>query len=172
LRWELAKIIVRVAVERQYAIVLERLGKNPAREMIDHVRDDQLRHRIYQASFRGVQRAIEEKAREYGVPVVRVDTRNTSRLCPQHGARIVYDDGSRLGRCTAGGEVWHRDAVACYNLLLKALRSDGSSAPSYGGLSVDGSLVPFGSTATHDPIGIPKSLRVRWKSLDATNKMN
>jgi len=36
LRWELAKIIVRVAVERQYAIVLERLGKNPAREMTSY----------------------------------------------------------------------------------------------------------------------------------------
>jgi len=30
--------------------------------------------------------------------------------------------------------------------------------------------VPLGSTATHDPTGIPKSLWIRWKSLDATNK--
>jgi len=170
LRWKLVNIIVRTAKERQYTIVLERLGKNPARGMINYMKNDQLRHRIYQASFKGVQRAIEEKAREHGVPVVYVDPKNTSRLCSLHGTRMVYDNGSRLGRCTAGGEVWHRDAVACYNLLLKALRSDGSSAPSYGGLSVDGSPVPLGSTATHDPTGIPKSLWIRWKSLDATNK--
>jgi len=61
LRWKLANIVVRVAREKQYAIVLERLGRNPARGMINHVKDDQLRHRIYQASFKGVQRAIEEK---------------------------------------------------------------------------------------------------------------
>jgi len=67
LRWKLANIVVRAAVERWHAIVLEKLGKNPARGMINHVRDDQLRHRIYQPSFRGVQRAIEEKAKEYGV---------------------------------------------------------------------------------------------------------
>ena|GEM_PF-5878238 len=31
LRWKLANIIVRVAKEKRYAIVLEGLGKNPAR---------------------------------------------------------------------------------------------------------------------------------------------
>ncbi|MCC6053581.1 MAG: hypothetical protein LM569_05230, partial [Desulfurococcaceae archaeon] len=30
------------------------------------------------------------------------------------------------------------------------------------------SPVPLGSTATHDPTGIPKSLWARWKSLDET----
>jgi hypothetical protein len=33
---------------------------------------------------------------------------------------------------------------------------DGSTAPSLGGLKVDGSPVPLGSTATHDPAGIPQ----------------
>jgi len=47
---------------------------------------------------------------------------------------------------------------------------DGSTAPSLGGLRVDGSPVPLGSTATHDPTGISESLWVRWKSLDETLK--
>jgi hypothetical protein len=34
---------------------------------------------------------------------------------------------------------------------------DGSNAPSLGGLRVDGSPVPLGSTATHDPTGISES---------------
>jgi hypothetical protein len=34
----------------------------------------------------------------------------------------------------------------------------------------DGSLVPSGSTATHEPTEIPKSLWARRKSLNATNK--
>ena len=170
LRWKLANVIVGVAREKQYAVVLERLGKNPARRMIDHIRDGQLRHRIYQASFRGVQMAIEEKAKEHGVPVVYVSPKDTSKLCPVHDAKIVYDNGSRVGKCSAGGEPWHRDVVACINLLLRARLGDGSHAPSLSGLPVDGSAMPLRSTATHDPIGIPKSLWARWKSLGAMNK--
>ena len=170
LRWKLANIVVRVAREKQYAVVLEELGEEPAREMINHVKDDQLRHRVYQASFKGVQRAIEEKARDYSVPVVYVDPRNTSRKCPVHNARIVYSNGCRTGRCSKGGELWHRDVVACYNLLLKARLGNGSNAPSPGGLVVDGSPVPLGSTATHDPMLIAREVWARWKSLDAANK--
>jgi len=166
LRRKLAKIIVRVAVGKQYAIALEKLGKNPARGMINHVRDDQLRHRIYQASFRGVQRAIEEKAKEHGVPVIYVNPRDTSRLCPVHSAKISYDNGSRIGRCDVGGELWHRDVVACINLLHRALRGDGSSAPSPAGSPVDGSPVPLGSTATHDPTSIAREAWARWKPLE------
>jgi IS605 OrfB family transposase len=170
LRWKLANIVVRVAREKQYAIVLEKLGKNPAKEMINHIGDDQLRHRIYQASFKGVQKAIEEKAREYGVPVIYVDPRNTSRMCPIHNARIVYSNGCRIGRCSEGGELWHRDVAACYNLLLKARLGDGSSAPSLGGFTLDGSPIPLGSTATHDPTVVTRALWARWKSLDKTLK--
>jgi len=57
--------------------------------------------------------------------------------------------------------------VACYNLLLRARLGDGSVAPSLGGFTLDGSPVPLGSTATHEPTEIPKSLWARRKSLDA-----
>jgi putative transposase len=60
--------------------------------------------------------------------------------------------------------------VACYNLLLKARLGNGSSAPSLGGLGVDGSTVPLGSTAAHDPIVVARALWARWKSLDETLK--
>jgi IS605 OrfB family transposase len=170
LRWKLANVVVRVARERQYAIVLEELGEEPAKEMINHIGDDQLRHRVYQASFKGVQRAIEEKAREYGVPVVYVDPRNTSRVCPIHNAPIAYRNGGRVGRCSKGGKLWHRDVVACYNLLLRARLGDGGSALSLGGLNLDGSPVPLGSTAAHDPTLIAHGVWARWRSLDATNK--
>jgi putative transposase len=151
LRWKLANIVARAAREKQYAVVLEELGEEPANEMINHVRDDQLRHRIYQASFKGVQKAVEEKAREYGVPVVYVDPRNTSRTCPVHSAEITYSNGSRVGRCSKGGESWHRDVVACYNLLLRVRLGDGGDAPSLGGLNLDGGPVPLGPTAAHTP---------------------
>jgi len=170
LRWKLANIIVKAAKEGRYAIVLEELGKSPAREMINHVMDDQLRHRMYQASFRGVQRAIEEEARERGVPVVYVDPKNTSRRCPVRSTPIAYSNSSRVGRCSVGGELWHRDVVACINLLIRARLGDGSSAPSLGGPPVDVPRVPFGATATHDPTPIAREVWARWKSLDETSE--
>ena len=168
-KWKLANIIVRIACEKQYAIVLEKLGKKPAENMIKRIKDDQLRHRIYQASFRGIQKAIEEKAREYGVPVIYVNPKNTSKVCPIHKAHIVYNNGSRIGKCSIGGELWHRDVVACWNLFFRALRGDGSNAPSPAGIIVDVSRVPFGTKAAHDPTAVSKALWARWKPLDAMN---
>jgi len=169
IKWKIANMIVRTAYKKQYAIVLEKLGKRTTSNMIQRIKDKQLRHRVFQASFRGIQRAIEEKAREYGVSVIYVNPKNTSKLCPIHNAPINYSNGSRIGKCSKGGELWHRDVVACWNLLLKALRGDGSNAPSpvrY--IILDGSRIPFGSTATHDPITLPKGLWARWKSLPQT----
>ncbi len=169
-RWKLAALIVREAARRQAAIVLERLGKEPAKGMIERIKDPQLRHRVYQAAFKGMQRAIEEKAREYGVPVIYVDPRNTSRVCPIHGAEIVYGK-DRHGTCSRGGETWHRDVAACYNLLLRALGGDGGSAPSRlrAFVAVDGGPVPLGPTAAHEPTGVPRALWARWRSLGATS---
>lgn len=169
IRWKIANIIVRAAYEKRYAIVLERLGKRPMNNMIARIKDKQLRHRIYQASFRGIQVAIVEKAIEYSVPVVYVDPRNTSRLCPIHGIPIIYSNGSRIGKCSRDGELWHRDVVAVWNLYFKARQGDGSHAPSPGGqYALDGSPVPLGSTATHDPIRVQKPVWARWKSLEVT----
>ncbi len=169
IRWKIANIIVKTAYEKRYSIVLEKLGKKPANNMIAKIKDKRLRHRVFQASFRGIQRAIEEKAKEHGVTVIYVDPKNTSRLCPVHDTPINYNN-SRIGKCGKGGELWHRDVVACWNLLFKVLRGDGSNAPSLAGLDVDVRLVPLASNAAHDPIGIPKSLWTRWKSLPQTQK--
>ncbi|MEM1610366.1 MAG: hypothetical protein QXQ57_01820 [Sulfolobales archaeon] len=38
---------------------------------------------------------------------------------------------------------------------------DGSTTPSPGGPTLDGSPMPLGSTATHEPIEIPRSLWAR-----------
>jgi len=168
IRWKIANIVVRTAYERQHVIILEKLGKKPAERMIERIRNDQLRHRIFQASFRGVQRAIEEKASEFGIPIVFVNPKNSSRICPIHKSRITYSNGSRIGRCSKGGELWHRDVVSLWNLIIRACLGDGSNAPSLGGFNVDGSLVPLGSTATHEPIEIKRSLWARWSSLKTT----
>jgi hypothetical protein len=43
---------------------------------------------------------------------------------------------------------------------------EGYAQKGFGVPSLDGSPVPLGSTATHEPIEIPRSLWGRWKSLD------
>jgi len=98
------------------------------------------------------------------VCLVYVNPKNTSKLCPVHGSHIAYNS-SRIGKCSVGGELWHRDVVACWNILSRALRGDGSNAPSLVGLNVDGRPVPLASTAIHEPIALPKGLWARWKSL-------
>ncbi|MEB3691194.1 MAG: transposase [Caldisphaeraceae archaeon] len=128
IKWKIANIIVKKAYERHYAIVLENLGKKATNNMIARIKNKQLRHSIFQASFKGIQKAIEEESKEYGISIIYVNPKNTSRLCPIHNATIIYT--SRIGRCSKGKEMWHRDAVATWNLYLRVLKSGGSNAPS------------------------------------------
>jgi hypothetical protein len=105
------------------------------------------------------------------VLVLIVDPRNTSKICPIHKAVIEYGE-DRIGVCSKGGERWHREVVALINIYLKALEAlyEGSAQKGFGvlGIALDGSPFPLGSTATYEPIEIPRSLWGRWRSLDAT----
>jgi hypothetical protein len=55
-------------------------------------------------------------------------------------------------------------------MMLRALEAEalyeGYAQKGFGVLSLDRSPVPLGSTATSEPIEIPRSLWGRWKSLD------
>ena len=53
--------------------------------------------------MKGELNAIIDKAREYEVPVLMVDPRNTSKICPIHNASIEYGE-DRIGICSKGGE--------------------------------------------------------------------
>jgi hypothetical protein len=60
-----------------------------------------------------------------------------------------------------------RDAMMLRAPEAEALY-EGYAQKGFGDPGVDGSLFPLGSTATHEPIEIPRSLWGRWKSPDAT----
>jgi IS605 OrfB family transposase len=79
-RWKTANMIVRDALRTRGVIVIERISGEDIRVMIARYRNKQLRHRIYQSALKGELNAIIDKAREYGVPVVMVDPRNTKCL--------------------------------------------------------------------------------------------
>jgi len=166
-RMKTANLIVRDALRMRGVIVIERISGDNIRVMIARYRNKQLRHRIYQNALKGELNAIIDKAREYGVPVLMVDPRNTSKICPIHNAIIEYGE-DRIGICSKGDERWHREVVALINIYLKALEAlyEGYAQRGFGVLSLDRSPVPLGSTATSEPIEIPRSLWGRWKSLD------
>ena len=89
-RMKTANMIVRDALRTRGVIVIERISEKDIRVMIARYRDKQLRHRIYQSALKGELNAIIDKAREYGTPVLMVDPRNTSKICPIHRAVIEY----------------------------------------------------------------------------------
>jgi len=163
IKYKVANIVVREAKRRRAGIVLEKLRKNVANEMLKHIRDSQLRHRIFQASFLGVQKAIEEKAKEQGLPVYYVNPAYTSKLCPIHHVEIEYSK-DRRGICRVGGEIWHRDVVAVYNILSRLGLEQCSHR--LGEVKLNVSPVPLGMKAAHDPIVIRKRLWARRKSLE------
>jgi len=109
--------------------------------------------------LKGELNAIIDKAREYGVPVLMIDPRNTSKICPIHKAPIEYGE-DRIGICSKGGERWHREVVALINIYLKALEAlyEGYAQKGFGVLSLDGGPFLLGITATGEPIEIPRSL--------------
>jgi IS605 OrfB family transposase len=152
-------MIVRDALRMRGVIVIERISGDNIRVMIARYRNKQLRHRIYQIALKGELNTIIDKAREYGVPVLMVDPRNTSKICPIHKAVIEYGE-DRIGVCSKGGERWHREVAALINIYLKALEAlyEGIAQKGFGVSSLDGSAVPLGSTATSEPIEIPRSL--------------
>jgi len=117
--------------------------------------------------------AIIDKAREYGVPILMVDPRNTSKIRPIHNASIEYGE-DRIGICSKGGEKWHREVVALINLYFKALEAlyEGYAQKGFGVFILDGSPVPLGSTATGEPIEIPRSLWGEMEAPDATGLKN
>jgi IS605 OrfB family transposase len=108
-RRKLAKLIVLEAYESRSAIILEDLSKRAPEHMVEDAKDKQLRSRIYRSAFSSMRRAIVEKAREFGVPVILVDPSHTSTVCPVHGTKIIYqpDGGNapRVGVCERGEEV-------------------------------------------------------------------
>jgi putative transposase len=166
-RMKTANLIVRDALRTRGVIVIERITGEDIRVMIARYKNKRLRHRIYQSALKGELNAIIDKAREYGAPILMVDPRNTSKICPIHKTVIEYGE-DRIGVCSKGGERWHREVAALINLYLKALEAlyKGYAQKGFGFLSIDGSPFPLGSTATSETIEIPRSLWGRWRFLN------
>jgi len=156
---KIANIVSNTARNLNAVVVLENLPEQCPRNMIKDVRDSVLRHRVYQAGFRGMVKAIEEKCLERGIPVVKVDPRNTSSTYPFCNSKLMRGNASRRLKCLKCGAEMGRDVVGIMNIERRYLTSKG--------------LVPL-APMPYDPAlevaVLPMKEWARWKSLDATNK--
>jgi putative transposase len=158
-RLKIANIVANTARKLNAVVVLENLPEQCPRNMIKGVKDPALRHRIYQAGFRGMARAIEEKCLERGVPVSKMNPKNTSSTCPLCGSKLMRGNAPRQLKCPRCGFKTGRDVVAVLNLEKKYLTLKGCVP-----------FTPMPSEPAPEVAVLPMKEWVRRKSLDATNK--
>ena len=112
-----AKYIVLKAKKTKSVIVLEDLEKlwfNASNK------SSSLADKLSRFAYRKLQQVIMTKAVEYNVPVIFVNPKDTSTICPRCGAKLSYTH--RLAICRKCGFISDRDTVGAMNIYLRALR--------------------------------------------------
>jgi putative transposase len=113
--WKLAREVVSKALKWRCAIVLEDL--EGLRESINE-KGRRARWELEMFAYRKLQHSIVSKALEHNVPVMLVEPKHTSSLCPECGRKLKYVDRLAICRCGFKGD---RDRVGAMNIWLKAL---------------------------------------------------
>jgi putative transposase len=116
--WKLAKQVVQKALLKDYAIALEDL--EGLKEKVNS-KSDEVAWKFTMFAYRRLQYSIISKAVEHEVPVVVVDPRNTSSLCPRCGERLIYIH--RLAICKKCGFKADRDSVGAMNIWFRSLQA-------------------------------------------------
>ncbi|CAB49750.1 RNA-guided endonuclease InsQ/TnpB family protein [Pyrococcus abyssi] len=111
---KLANKIVGIARERRMGIILEDLNGIKERVLGG---SKSLNRKLSKWNVRELQRLIEYKAKWFGVPVVYVNPKNSSKTCPACGGHLIPQEG-RLMKCLKCGLVEDRDFIAVLNLRM------------------------------------------------------
>jgi|Deesub1362B_J571_1020462.scaffolds.fasta_scaffold08958_2 putative transposase len=119
-----ANWIVEEALETGSAITLENL-KN-IRKKIKYSK--KMNGRLHRWSFRKLQLIIEYKAKLNGVPIIYVNARGTSSLCPICGAKLS-PNGHRILKCKRCGLIADRDIIGAWNIRLRGLKQIDVASP-------------------------------------------
>jgi putative transposase len=159
IRLKIAKIIANTTEKLNAVVILEKLPKQCPRNMIKDVKDSTLRHRIYQAGFRGMVKVIEEKCLERGVLVAKVNPKHTSSTCPLCNSKLMRGHASRHLKCSKCGVELGRDVAAVMNIERRYL--------TYKGLVP---LAPMPCEPALEVAVLPMREWARRKSLGATKK--
>lgn len=80
-------------------------------------------------AYRKLQKSIVSKAIEYNVPVIFVNPKNSSSVCPRYRGKLTYSH--RLTTCPRCGLIADRDKVGVMNIWFKAFEAyvAGSGCP-------------------------------------------
>ena len=68
-----------------------------------------------------IQSRIEKTAKRYGLKVVKVSAKNTSKTCSRCGGRVSNNSRTRVGACTTCGFLLNRDVSASREVGLRAV---------------------------------------------------
>jgi len=113
-----AKYIVLKARRTRSVVVLENLEKlwsNASRK------SSILADKLSRFAYRKLQLAITTKTLEYNVPIIFVEPRNTSSICPRCSAKLIYNH--RLAMCSKCRFIADRDVIGVMNIHLKAFQT-------------------------------------------------
>ena len=117
---KISKDIVQRAVESKSMIVFEDLKGIRKLYRRGNGQGNRYRRKLNSWSFYELQRQVEYKAAWEGIPVVFVDPKRTSQLCPICGKRTQEDKFQRRKLwCSNCGKSMDRDVVASMNIAHK-----------------------------------------------------
>ncbi len=116
---KIAKSIVLKAKRLRACIVLEDLEKL---WFVRSQENSKLAWKLSRFAYRKLQNAIITKAIEYSVPVIFVDPKNTSNMCPRCCSKLEYV--YRLGYCRNCGLIADRDTIGAMNLYFRVLNGN------------------------------------------------
>ena len=117
--WKIANEVVKHALASESAIALEDLNglRNRVR---DKPRDWRLKLALF--AYSKLQWAIEWKARQHGVPIIKVPSKGTSSICPRCRGQLKRDYGRTL-RCPYCGLMGDRDHIASLNIRMRGAQA-------------------------------------------------
>jgi len=116
--WKFAKQVVLKARRHGYAVALEDLLK--LRESFNG-KSRRVIWKLTLFAYRKLQESIMSKALEYDVPIVFIDPKHTSSICPICGSRIRYIN--RFGVCRRCGFKSDRDKIGAINIWLGTFKA-------------------------------------------------
>ena len=118
---KLVKRIIETAIMNNAAIVVEDLDKLFNQRVAMRTRNKKQRHKLHNISARRFLYYLEEKAKEYSIPVIKVNPAYSSSLCPYCGSLLDEDAmRPRVKICHNCGFKANRDVIAVLNLLNRA----------------------------------------------------
>ncbi len=126
-----SKHVVNEALANTEAIVFEKLTGIRKLYKKGNGQGHKYRHTMNSFPFYELERQVTYKARWEGIPVIHIDPKGTSKLCPRCGERLQSAYASRNVWCQKCKKFMDRDVVAAMNLSYRGasvlMRSQGGA---------------------------------------------